>query len=112
MKAFLVVAAFAVACWLSCPGQLFAKGAGHGSGGHGSSGHASGHASGGHASSGRSSGGHTSGSHTGATSQGHAAPRGGSTQGGHPGDRPVAVPRPSLTTPFAASLPYLPSRVI
>jgi len=31
---------------------------------------------------------------------------------GHSGSRPVAVPRPNLNSPFAPSLPYLPSRVI
>jgi hypothetical protein len=127
MKAFPLVVAFAVACWLSCVSDLFAKGAS----GHGSGGHASGHSSGGHASGGRSSGGHAGGSHAGTTSRGHARARGdasrtapgarpstGSTnRAGRAGDgHPVtgtAVLRPSVTRPLATgSLNYLPSRII
>jgi hypothetical protein len=134
MKVLHIVAAFAIACWLSSAGDVLAKGAGggHGSGGHSSGGHSSGgHSSGGHASGGRSSGGHASGSHAGTTSHGHAGPRGdtsrtassapqstGSTRNaGRAGDRSpsigTAVPRSTVSARFApGSLPYLPSRVV
>jgi hypothetical protein len=116
MKVLRIVAAFAIACWLSNASDVFAKGAGggHGSGGHSSGGHASGgHASGGHASGGRSSGGHTSGSHAGTTPHGNAVPRA-SGAGQSSGSVHTAVQRPSVSTPFVTSSPlrYLPSRII
>ena len=118
MKVLHIVAAFAIACWLSRAGDVLAKGAagGHGSGGHSSGGRASGHTSGG-----RSTG-HAGGSHTGTTSRGNGRPRGGTSRTapgsgpssgsthspGRAGDRPLAigtaVPRPGV--------PYLPSRII
>src|SRR6478752_4271815 len=110
MKALRIVAAFAIACWLSSGGDVLAKGAGsgHGSGGHSSGGHASGHASGG-----RSSAGHASGSHSGTTSHGNAVPRV-SGAGQSSGSVHSAVQRPSVSTPFVTSSPlrYLPSRII
>jgi hypothetical protein len=127
MKALHIVAALAVACCLSRAGDVLAKGAGggHGSGGHSSGGHSSGGHASGHASSGRSSSGHAGGSHRGTTSAGNAVPRSGpsrtapgsgpssgSTGASHPGNRPVAVPRPNVSAPFAVTSPYLPSRVI
>jgi hypothetical protein len=111
MKVRRIVAAFAIACWLSGAGEAVAKGAG---GGHGSGGHSSGgHASGGHASGGRSSGGHASGSHAGTTSHGNAVPRA-SGAGQSSGSVHTAVQRPGVSTPFATSTPlrYLPSRII
>jgi len=121
MKVLRIVAAFAIACWLSNASDVFAKGAGggHGSGGHALGGHASGghasggHASGGHASGGRSSGGHASGSHAGTTPHGNAVPRA-SGAGQSSGSVHSAVQRPSVSTPFVTSSPlrYLPSRII
>lgn len=130
MKIVALGTALTVVCCLSFSGAAFAKGSGggHGSGGHGSGGHASGgHASGGHGASGHASGpshGSTA-SHGTAIARGPgstpAAPAAGPTattqSGRHPHDgQPVvgtAVPRPSVTSPFAAGpLTYAPLRVL
>jgi len=120
MKSFTVGISLVLACGLSQPNALFAKGSGGHGGGHGGGGHAGGgHASGGHASGGHASGGHASpASHGGAATRGASGTASTSSDGplgARPRDgRPIvgtAVPRtgtlpPIVINPYRSFLPY------